>query len=463
MSIFGAVVARWMLALLLVASLSVKTFSAEPVPSSPASAEEGWKVLRSHPLLPADFDEEVFEQLWTVWPEPDRSAAEAAAPAARRKLMFEYYGLVPKPDDPECRGIPLGYISDGRQGWVMTCLACHGGSVAGQVIPGLGNSHYALQTLTEDVRLVKLRLKKTLTHMDLGSLKIPLNLTDGTTNSVIFGVLLGALRRPDMSVVLSRPVIHVENHDVDAPPYWNVKKKSSLYADGFAPKTHRPLMQFMLIPRNTQEIVYGWENDFRNILAWIESVEAPRYPWDIDENQAARGRQVFETNCARCHGSYGPGGKYEQQTVAIDDIGTDRLRLDALTVEHRQWMKVGWMSNYGKDPVVVAPGGYVAPPLDGLWASAPYFHNGSVPTLWHVLHPQDRPKIWKRTRDGYDRSRVGLEITEFPEIPEDAVAPAQRRRYFNTALPGKSSAGHTYPDELTEEEKASLLEYLKTL
>jgi hypothetical protein len=41
--------------------------------------------------------------------------------------------------------------------------------------------------------------------------------------------------------------------------------------------------------------------------------------------------------------------------------------------------------------------GYIAPPLVGIWASAPYFHNGSVPTLWQVLDPDSRADIWTRT------------------------------------------------------------------
>jgi endo-cleaving rubber dioxygenase len=40
--------------------------------------------------------------------------------------------------------------------------------------------------------------------------------------------------------------------------------------------------------------------------------------------------------------------------------------------------------------------GYLAPPLYGIWATAPYFHNGSVPNLWEVLEPADRVRIWKR-------------------------------------------------------------------
>jgi hypothetical protein len=105
----------------------------------------------------------------------------------------------------------------------------------------------------------------------------------------------------------------------------------------------------------------------------------------------------------------------------------------------------------------------VAPPLDGVWATAPYFHNGSVPTLWHVLHPAERPTVWRRTPTGYDDSRVGLEVEELTELPPGRLRSSDRRTFFDTRKPGKSAAGHDFPDVLTEAEKAAVLEYLKTL
>jgi hypothetical protein len=126
-------------------------------------------------------------------------------------------------------------------------------------------------------------------------------------------------------------------------------------------------------------------------------------------------------------------------------------------------MKDGWMSRYGEDEVIVDPQGYVAPPLVGIWASAPYLHNGSVPTLWHLLRPDQRLAIWKRTEDGYDTTRVGLEVEELKKLPATVKVPSERRRYFETRLKGKSAIGHDYPSALSEEEKISLLEYLKTL
>jgi cytochrome c553 len=426
-------------------------------------AQRGYEILRTHQFLPPDFDDEVFASLWTVWPEPERFTAEKSDTAGRRKLTFSYYGLIPAPEDVDGTKPALGYVADGKGNWVMNCLACHGGKVAGRVIPGLPNSHFALQTLTEDVRLVKLSQGKKLSHLDLATLQLPLSTTNGTTNAVVFGIVLGTYRNPDMTVDTKRKLPPLMHHDVDAPPFWNVRKKRSLYSDGHAPKTPRPLMQFILLPRVSPETLTKWEPDFASILAWIESLEPPKYPFEINRVLASRGEAVFKEQCARCHGTYGPGGKYEQQTIALDEIKTDPLRWKALTREHRQWLKDGWMSHNGHDPVEVEPIGYVAPPLDGIWASAPYFHNGSVPTLWHVLHPDSRPVVWKRTEDGYDRDKVGLEVETFDAIPETLEVPAHRRRYFDTKHPGKSPAGHTFPNVLDEDEKRELLEYLKTL
>ena len=119
--------------------------------------------------------------------------------------------------------------------------------------------------------------------------------------------------------------------------------------------------------------------------------------------------------------------------------------------------------DFGQDHVETDPIGYVAPPLDGIWASGPYLHNGSVPTLWHLLHSDERPAIWKRTEDGYDQEKVGLEIEVFERIPAGDAVGAKRRRYFDTSLPGKSADGHRFPETLKEDEKRAVLEYLKTL
>ena len=253
------------------------------------------------------------------------------------------------------------------------------------------------------------------------------------------------------------------HHDMDAPPWWHFKRKKMLYIDGFAEKGHRGLMQFMLVRTNGPEKFRGWEEEFRDVFAYLSSVEPPKYPYPIDEKLAARGQAAFNRVCADCHGTYGKDGRYPEKLVPIDEVGTDRVRLDALTPAHRDAYGQSWFADYGKLKYLRDPGGYVAPPLDGIWASAPYFHNGSVPTLWHVLHPAERPLVWKRNEAGYDPSRVGPEIETLSKLPAEVTSGAERREFFDTRAFGKSAKGHDFPDELTADEKQAVLEYLKSL
>jgi hypothetical protein len=80
-----------------------------------------------------------------------------------------------------------------------------------------------------------------------------------------------------------------------------------------------------------------------------------------------------------------------------------------------------------------------------------------------VLHSDQRPAVWSRSENGYDREKVGLEIASHERVPATAKAPPVRRSYFDTSKFGKSAAGHLFPDALNETEKREVLEYLKTL
>ena len=430
---------------------------------TPAPAGRGLELLLSRGYLPPDFDQQVFDELWTTWEEPLRSRAEQADVVERRALAMERYGLTPHPDDPSRS---MQYVVDEAGNWTMSCLACHQGQVAGRAIPGVPNSGFALETLTEEVRAVKVRQRKPFGHMDMGSLLLPLGTTNGTTNAVMFGVALMRHRAADLSIVQRPPRFDLVHHDMDAPAWWHYAKRRSLYADGFAPKGHRMLMQFLLVKQNGPDRFQAWEEEFREIERWIGTIEAPRWPWPVDAALAEKGRPLFESHCGSCHGTYGDGGGYPDRVVDIAEVGTDRVRLDALTSQMRGDLNRSWFAHFGADAAGLhdreAPAGYVAPPLDGVWASAPYFHNGSVPTLWHVLHPAERPPVWKRSPAGYDQSRVGLEVETWSE-PAKGLSSAERRRRFDTTKPGKSAAGHDFPDALDEEEKAAVLEYLKTL
>lgn len=421
----------------------------------------GYRHLLENEYVSPQLDQEVFDNLWKQWPEPLRSEAEKASPEERRRMAFSRYGLTEAPGREG--GMPLQYADNGKGGWVLNCFACHGGKVAGQVMPGVPNTHIALETLFQEVFETKRDLGRRVPPAELGSLVVPLGKSNGTTNAIIFGVVLGAYRDRDLNVHPEYPAPKMVHHDHDAPPWWHMKRKTHLYADGFAGKGHRALMQFMMTFSNGPEAFHKAENDYKEIYTYIESLEPPKYPWPIDQPLAERGKGIFNQNCAECHGRYDDGSDFPQKIVDIDVVGTDRARLDSLTAEMRKGYEESWFSNHGEKKSIAEPEGYVAQPLDGIWASAPYLHNGSVPTLWHLFHSDARPVVWQRTEDGYDTQKVGLEVVEFEKVPAEAKTAKEKRTYFDSKLFGKSTAGHTFPDALSEEEKTAVIEYLKTL
>jgi hypothetical protein len=96
--------------------------------------------------------------------------------------------------------------------------------------------------------------------------------------------------------------------------------------------------------------------------------------------------------------------------------------------------------------------GYANQPLDGIWLRGPYLHNGSVPTLHHLLLPaKDRPKTFWRGNDLYDWRNVGF-------VHDDRAF-----FEFDTSLRGNGNQGHEYGTTLPEDQRKALLEYLKTL
>ena len=423
---------------------------------SPA-AKSGYRNLTQNVYLPADFDETVFRKLDSL--EFSRPFLDEKLPKANRKGTWLAHGLASRPDDAS---LPLQYVQSKGQ-YVMNCFACHGGTLYGTTYPGSPNTTYALESFTEVVRKTKLQLGKPLTHMDMGLLVMPLGTTNGTSNAVMFGVALMNFRDADLNFLADKLPAAMTHHDMDAPPWWNFHRKSHLYIDGFAEKGHKGLMQFMLVRQNGPEKFRAWESEFRDVYQFLEELRPPRYPLAIDNPKAKRGQEVFEHHCAECHGTYGDNqAEYPERMIPIDEINTDRVRFDALTPEHRQAYGDSWFADYGKQDTIAHATGYVAPPLDGIWASAPYLHNGSVPTLWHLLHPDKRPAVWRRIAMACDEEQVGLVVEALDQVPKK-LSKGEKRWYFDTQVTGKSAAGHDYPNALTEPQKDDLLEYLKSL
>jgi hypothetical protein len=80
-----------------------------------------------------------------------------------------------------------------------------------------------------------------------------------------------------------------------------------------------------------------------------------------------------------------------------------------------------------------------------------------------LLHPEQRPQVWRPISTQLDAEKVGLTVEEVLELPDGATDSVIRRSYFDTHRFSKSHVGHNFPARLSEVEKAAVLEYLKTL
>ena len=111
------------------------------------------------------------------------------------------------------------------------------------------------------------------------------------------------------------------------------------------------------------------------------------------------------------------------------------------------------------DPQTLWPG-YKAGPLAGVFATAPYLHNGSVPTLWHMLTPEARPDRFAIGAVAFDPVRVGLGAP----VEGGAASEFSVRDGAGGVIPGNSNQGHAFPPGgLTEAEKEALIAYLRRL
>jgi len=108
------------------------------------------------------------------------------------------------------------------------------------------------------------------------------------------------------------------------------------------------------------------------------------------------------------------------------------------------------LDEYFRDtPKRVAEGtnGYKADALHGIWAQAPYLHNGSVPTLAQVICPSTRPARFLRGNAFYDEALVGFEWAERPKArygPNDTMLIKE----YDTTVAGKANSGHAFGAEM---------------
>jgi hypothetical protein len=249
----------------------------------------------------------------------------------------------------------------------------------------------------------------------------------------------------------------------------------------------------------------------------LDHLAPPKWPEDvlgkIDRQKAAEGKKLFAENCVQCHNSYPytwtETNKYGKRFVQVglvpgSYVGTDPgqfrdLRPYVITgplASHlpppytgQKFIPTGVLYNIVQAEVLaksLAPlnltedqsialhgyrefplpepkqGFYKAAPREGVWATPPFLHNGSVPNLYEMLIPaKERTKRFYVGKE-FDPIKVGLDMSEQPGA-----------FLLDTTLPGNSNQGHSFEDGargngvigrlLTDEERWAIIEYLKSI
>lgn len=205
------------------------------------------------------------------------------------------------------------------------------------------------------------------------------------------------------------------------------------------------------------------------VLTYLAGYESPQYPGVIDKAAAARGAVVY-ARCAGCHGEYVErNGRMKLQSFPnrlspLAEMGTDSARLDAV---NEAVIRAVRRSPMGRFIDAEQTQGYVAPSLAGIWATAPYLHNGSIPTLAALMSPAERPaKFWVGGHK-LDFVKLGIagELNARGEWAYPAgYVPWSTPHLFDTAQIGHSNRGHEREfDGLAPADKTDLIEFLKQL
>ncbi|MFN0015772.1 MAG: hypothetical protein ACKVU2_14610 [Saprospiraceae bacterium] len=380
----------------------------------------------------------------------------------------------------DSQGIPFMFNVVETTGGVKitapNCLTCHAEKLNGQLIVGLGNNTADhTRDLSASFRAsdlaVQMRFGKNTPEWEAyqplsrGYQAIATHIRTAVRGpnpaDKIFAAL-AAHRKADDLTWLAEPqfAVPVEVIPTDVPAWWLLKKKFALYYNALGRGDFARLSSAtgMLTMTDTAE-ARRVDERMVDVIAWIRTLEPPKYPFPINADLAAQGRVLFEEKCSGCHGTYDETPSYPNLVVELEVVETDPMLAQAYQShpEYHTWYNSSWYAQGPNKAEMVPTDGYIAPPLDGIWATAPYLHNGSVPTVEDLLNSKQRPAYWKRTFDNsdYDPARLGWNYSVTDKQTD--------KETYNTALPGYSNRGHYFGDPLTTGERQAVIEYLKTL
>ena len=443
-------------------------------------------------------------------------------PLASEKGIYQ----VPYPAGvrPEHR-MGFGIIErNGAKGFTFSCAACHSSNLFGKTVLGMTN-----RFPTANDFFVK--AKKMAPAVDLWLFKSTTGATDAEVqlmkelkaNIQRVGAVLPVQLGLDTSLAQVALSLNRRNKDAYATPsdwlelfprrdavlddnpadskpavWWNVKYKNRWLSDGSI-LSGNPIFTNIIwneIGRGVDlKVLEKWLKENQKVVdeltTAVFSSEAPRftdfYPAElIDVDTAKRGEQIFNNTCAKCHGTYIKAWSLphantlthvEQLATTmvipktktpVIDVGTDPYRRQGIkSLEQLNDLSISKANKI----VIKEQKGYVPPPLVGIWARWPYFHNNSVPSLCAVLTPAALRPIFYYAGDAMNTATdFDPDCNGYPTFDQTPAAWRQPAYYYDTSRKGMSNAGHDVDifikdgqEILTAADKKALIKFLQTL
>lgn len=428
----------------------------------------------------------------------------------------------------EEKALPMGTtLRNTPEGTAMTfgCAACHTSDLFGVKVIGLTNrfpraneffrqgaaiAPYVNSFIFRDVlnategeRLILVKAKKQLKYVGT---KKPVSVGLDTS---LAQVALSLAKRKEDAYATRTPFSHrfprrnkLETMVADSKPavWWNLKYKNRWLSDGSIVSGNPVHTNFLWneIGRGTDLIVLEkWlttnEETINALTAAVFASRAPRYEkfFGIDAinvEKAKRGEKHFIQSCQKCHGTYEKGWAQDNahllsaseliqnvkvtyhKKTPVKVVGTDPGRYLGMKEFAQDLNRLAISKSIGA--LVEPQKGYVPPPLDGIWARWPYFHNNSIPNLCALLTPgPKRPVVYvagpaKNKDTDFDQDCVGYPLGK--DVPQGWKLDPEF--VYDSRKEGLSNKGHDErifikdgKEIYTQIEKSELIEFLKTL
>ena len=403
----------------------------------------------------------------------------------------------------------------GVQGLSFSCAACHSAELFGKTVLGMTNrfprsNEFVAQgrrgsslvspelfQFATDATDEERRMYEDLRRASRAAAEISPSQLGLDTSLAHTAISLAHRADDDWATLTEENAEHpradfLEHFVADSKPavWWNVKYKNRFLSDGSV-ISGNPIYTNLLwneIGRGTDlKALDGWLSThpevIRDLAAAVFASEAPRFtdffpPERLPLEQARRGQETFERRCAHCHGHYekawdAPEAEllplidqlkttrvlYHELTPVMD-VGTDPQRAQGMVSLERSLNRLELSKRH--DIRIEVQTGYVPPPLVGIWARWPYFHNNSAPTLCAVLSlSEERPRKYLAVPAQDPSTDFDSECNGYP-VPTKVRQEYRTERFeFDTLRPGLRNTGHEH--RFSARERRDLIVFLQTL